>query len=87
MKAATIQVTARAMKDLEEIPSAMRSRILIGIENLVPDLAGDVRHLSNFQPDYRLRVGDYRVLFSVEGSLVTIYRVRHRSKAYRQESR
>jgi mRNA interferase RelE/StbE len=86
VKATTIQVTARALKDLEEIPAAIGARILRGIENLIPDLGGNVRHLSNFQPDYRLRVGDYRVLFSVEGSLITICRVRHRSKAYRKEN-
>jgi mRNA interferase RelE/StbE len=46
------------------------------------DLAGDVKHLTNFSPEFRLRVGEYRVLFEVEGNKVLIYRVRHRKDAY-----
>ena len=39
--------------------------------------------LTGFTPEYRLRVGDYRVLFEVEGAKVVVYRVRHRGEAYR----
>jgi len=46
------------------------------------DLAGDVKRLTNFTPEFRLRVGEYRVLFEVEGNKVLIYRVRHRKDAY-----
>jgi mRNA interferase RelE/StbE len=35
-------------------------------------------------PEYRLRVGDYRVLFEIENKLrIVVYRVRHRREAYR----
>jgi mRNA interferase RelE/StbE len=50
---------------------------------LANDLAGDVKPLTNFTPEYRLRVGDYRVLFEVEANEVVIYRVLHRKDAYR----
>ena len=30
------------------------------------DLAGDVKKLTNFTPEYRLSVGNYRVLFEIE---------------------
>lgn len=50
-----------------------------GLEN---NLAGDVKRLTNFTPEYRLRVGDYRVLFEIEGDRVIIYRIKHRSGAY-----
>lgn len=46
------------------------------------DLAGDVKRLTNFTPEFRLRVGEYRVLFEVEDNKVLIYRVRHRKNAY-----
>jgi mRNA interferase RelE/StbE len=45
------------------------------------NLAGDVKRLTHFTPEYRLRVGDYRVLFEVEGSRVIVYRVKHRRDA------
>jgi mRNA interferase RelE/StbE len=44
--------------------------------------AGDVKKLADFTPEYRLRVGDYRVLFEVEESKVVIYRILHRKDAY-----
>jgi len=42
-----------------------------------------VKHLTNFTPEYRLRVGNYRILFEVEAGKVVIYRVKHRKEVYR----
>jgi mRNA interferase RelE/StbE len=42
------------------------ARIIDALEKLQDDLAGDVKRLTDFTPEYRLRVGDYRVLFEVE---------------------
>ena len=52
------------------------------IESLQNDLSGDVKKLTNFTPEYRLRVGDYRVLFEVEADKIVVYRVPHRKDAY-----
>lgn len=52
------------------------------IESLQNDLSGDVKKLTNFTPEYRLRVGDYRVLFEVEAEKIVVYRVLHRKDAY-----
>ena len=32
------------------------------------NLRGDVQHLTDSTPEYRLRIGEYRVLFEIEGS-------------------
>jgi mRNA interferase RelE/StbE len=32
---------------------------------------------------YRLRLGDYRVLFEFESGTILVYRIRHRKDAYR----
>jgi mRNA interferase RelE/StbE len=77
-----IEFKPRAVKDLQSLPRSMSQRIVEKIEALRTDLAGDVKRLTNFTPEYRLRVGDYRVLFEVEASKVIIYRVKHRSDAY-----
>jgi mRNA interferase RelE/StbE len=53
------------------------------MEMLANDLAGNVKRLTNFIPEYRLRVGDYRILFEVEERKIFIYRVVHRKDAYR----
>jgi len=58
-------------------------RVIEKIEGLQNNLDGDVKRLTTFTPEYRLRVGDYRVLFEIEGQNVIIYRVIHRKDAYR----
>jgi mRNA interferase RelE/StbE len=39
---------------------------------------------TNFTPEYRLRVGDYRVLFELQEQTVIIYRIAHRREIYQQ---
>lgn len=73
----------RALKDLKALPSETQLRIVAQAEGLEDDLSGDVKRLTNFTPEYRLRVGDYRLLFEVEGRKVVIYRVLHRKDAYK----
>lgn len=46
------------------------------------NLQGDVKRLTNFTPEYRLRVGDYRILFEIEDLVIMVYRVKHRRNAY-----
>jgi mRNA interferase RelE/StbE len=61
----------------------MQLQIIKAIEAMSVDLKGDVKRLTNFTPEYRLRVGDHRVLFEVENKNIVVYRVRHRREAYR----
>ena len=60
------------------------SKIADAMERLVDDLAGDVKKLTNFTPEYRLRVGSFRVLFEIENkNSIIVYRIVHRREAYR----
>jgi len=77
-----IEFKPRAAKDLNALDRPTARRVLEKIRSLENDLAGDVKRLTNFTPEYRLRVGDYRVLFETEGDRVIIYRIKHRSRAY-----
>ena len=78
-----IEIKNRAIKDLELLSSEEKQRVSARIDELRNDLQGDVKRLRNFIPRFRMRSGDYRVLFEVEGSRVVIYRVRHRRDVYR----
>jgi mRNA interferase RelE/StbE len=77
-----VEFKPRAIKDLKALPAATQRRILARIEALQDDLAGDVKKLTSFTPEYRLRVGDYCVLFEVDDAKVIIYRILHRKDAY-----
>ncbi len=73
----------RASIDLRRIPKLDAARIVDALEKLEVDLTGDVKRLTGFTSEYRLRVGDYRVLFDIEQtSHVVVYRIRHRREAY-----
>lgn len=78
-----VEFKPRAVKDLQRLPVVERRRVFAKIEALQNNLAGDVKKLTATTPEYRLRVGDYRVLFEIEGATVVVYRVRHRREAYR----
>jgi mRNA interferase RelE/StbE len=82
-----IAYETRAIKDLKAIEARERGRIIAKVQQYAADpaaLANQVIHLTN-SPFYRLRVGDYRVIFSLDDELVvlmTVIRVRHRREAY-----
>ena len=77
-----IEIKPRAFKDLRGLPKAQANRILDAVEALHDNLAGDVKKLTNHTPEYRLRVGDYRILFEVESDIIVVYRITHRKNAY-----
>jgi mRNA interferase RelE/StbE len=79
-----IELKPKAVKDLRKIPKDQASRIADALEDLADGMKGDIKRLTSFTPEYRLRVGDYRVLFEIEdSSRIVVYRVRHRREAYR----
>jgi len=78
-----VEFKPKAVKDIEGLPSRIRGRILARIEEMSDNLKGGVERLTEYTPEYRLRVGDYRVLFEIEEKAIIIYRIRHRGKAYR----
>ena len=79
----TVKLINKAIKDLSKIDKQEALKIFSKIENLkdFPKVA-NFKKLTNFMPPYRLRVGDYRVLFDIEDITITVYRVRHRKDIY-----
>lgn len=78
-----VEFKPKAIKDLKEIPHKQAKQIVEKVELMSFDLTGDVKKLTNYSPEYRLRVGNYRVLFEVEAEKIIIYRIIHRKEAYR----
>lgn len=78
-----ISFKPKALKDLQDVDKRDRARIVEKVEAMQNDLAGDVKKLTNLTPEYRLRVGNYRVLFEIEDNEIVVYRVRHRKDIYR----
>lgn len=77
-----LTIKSEAERDLAKLSPDVARRIIAKIERLRNDLAGDVKRLVHYTPGWRLRVGDWRVLFHIEGDTIWIWRVVHRSEAY-----
>lgn len=75
-----------ARRELEGFPRSVVTRVVTRIESLgiSPRPAG-CRKLQGTGALYRIRIGDYRVIYSVddEKCVVDVVAVRHRSDAYR----
>lgn len=56
-----VVVKPQALKDLKRLSGSDAEHIVNGIAKLGDGLTGDVKRLSNHQPEYRLRVGRYRL--------------------------
>lgn len=80
----SLEFRLQAAKDLTVLPKDVQRRVLRKLERMRADLAGDVKRLSNFTPEYRLRVGDYRVLFANSGERIVVFRVGHRREIYHE---
>lgn len=73
----------KAIRDIKNIPKKDVVKIIAKINEMSDGLKGDVKRLTNFTPEYRLRCGNWRVLFEVEDDRIIIYRIRHRKDIYR----
>ena len=78
-----IEIRKRAEKELSLCQKAEAQKIADAIFALESGLTGKIKKLTNHNPEYRLRVGDWRVLFEVENDRIIIYRICHRREAYR----
>jgi mRNA interferase RelE/StbE len=82
----TVIVQPPARRSLNRLPAKLRERILRALIRLEADpFVGDVRKLSGQRDTWRLRIGDYRVIYEIEGDrlLVLVIRIGHRRDVYR----
>ena len=73
-------------KDMRKLPKSLVSRVMKKIEDLgSAPFPHQVVRLSGVERLYRVRVGDYRIIYAVDSQAkqITIHYVRHRSEVYR----
>ena len=75
-----------AERDLRRLSAEMHERVIAAIRSLAanPRPPG-CRKLTGSQHDWRIRVGDYRVVYEIADDIrvVRVNRVRHRREVYR----
>ena len=78
-----LDIGEEALAQLRALPKDQRQRIGQKLDALQTDLQGDVKKLAGQEGKYRLRVGSFRVLFTLEKDLIFVHAVKDRKDAYR----
>lgn len=75
-----------AAKELEEIPKRDLKKIVEKIAALADDPRPPGAEKLSAQERYRIRQGDYRIVYAIEDTILTVWvvRVGHRREVYRQ---
>jgi len=74
-----------AEREFDRLPRGVRERLRSRIDRLVENPVPPGSRKLTGSELYRIRVGDYRVVYGVDDSeqAIVVTRVRHRSRAYR----
>jgi len=80
----SIEYDPKAVKQLKKLDKHEASQILDGIEEYASNQnSTKIKKLKTpFDGAYRLRIGDYRVIFYQEDSLILISKIAHRKQLY-----
>ena len=82
----TVQFTPRARRDLTRLESPIQRRIAAAIDQLAlnPRPSG-VKKLADSENHWRIRVGDYRIIYQIfdEVLVIVIVTIGHRGDVYR----
>lgn len=81
-----ILLERRAERDLKQLPADVFQRVVAAMLQLANDpRPSGCKKLTGSVNDWRIRVGDYRVLYEIgdHTQVIRVMRVRHRRDAYR----
>jgi mRNA interferase RelE/StbE len=81
-----VLIERTAERDIKSLPTTLFDRILPRIKALADNPRPTGCHkLAGSKNDWRIRIGDYRVVYEIDDARkqVKIFRVRHRREVYR----
>jgi mRNA interferase RelE/StbE len=80
----TVVLDRCVAKYLERMNEPAKSRIKTGLQRLGNEPPeGDIKTLTG-QNGYRLRIGDYRILFKLKETCIAVYKIAPRGQAYKE---
>lgn len=80
----TVLLSPDAQLDLDALPLVIRLRVLGIFERLAawPEVSGSKPLSGDWAGHFRIRTGDWRVIFRVITPKVIVVRIKHRSEVY-----
>lgn len=81
-----VEIKRSAGKELERLPAADKRRVITRIRSLGDDPRPQGAKKLSGEEKYRIRQGDYRILYEIHDEIITIIvvRIAHRRKVYRK---
>ena len=82
----SIRFTPRALRDFSALDRTVRQRLQLHIDRLAENpFPLGAKKLHAEEPFYRIRVGDYRVIYQVEAHqlVIIVVKIGHRREVYR----
>lgn len=76
-----IEYKKQAVKYINSADRPTKKRLKEAIEKIP---FGDIKKLSGFENEYRLRVGELRVLFTLEDDTITVNDIKPRGQIYKR---
>lgn len=80
-----VELTQSAKREVGHLRNPILKRVIAALQDLSanPRPRG-CRKLSGHESKFRVRAGDYRIIYEIReaGRLIMVYRIRHRSDAY-----
>ena len=77
-----ITFTREAAKQINKLQQPLKGRIYEAVCKLPEE--GDILKLQGYTTKYRLRVGDYRIIFDMGDNIITIGEILPRGEAYKR---
>jgi mRNA interferase RelE/StbE len=83
-----IDIRRTAQKQLDRLSDEDADRIAESLQRMAQLGIGDVKDIGDdYAGRYRLRVGDWRVYFNLEGNIIEVILLEKRGEAYKKRSR
>ena len=84
----SIFISDKVIKSLSKIPEKDKNKIYIAIDNLKRDpiLGPNIKSLKGDVGGYRLRVGNYRIVYNLDFNIiqVVVLKIAHRKEIYKK---
>ena len=79
-----VYLTNNAVKQYRRLNEPTLSRITEGINGLEKEPPeGDIKEMTDSPGVFRLRVGGYRILYTVEGNCIDVFKIARRGQSYK----
>ena len=78
-----MDIRQEALETLRVMPEAVKREIGYRLHCLAQNFSGDVKKLRGSRNEYRLRVGNWRILFELNQNQISVYAISPRKDVYK----